>query len=132
MKRLTLRRIRGDYGESAAARFLRKNGYRIVERNFSALGCEIDLIVKNREYLAFVEVKTRRLDPDAETTLTKPASAVDREKQRHIVRAAKCYLAQSAPSGKKCRFDIVEVYLDPKLEQDKVTRIHHIRGAFLA
>jgi putative endonuclease len=132
VKRLTLRRIRGDYGEAEAARFLRKNGYRLVERNFSALGCEIDLIVKNREYLAFVEVKTRRLDPSTETTLTKPAAAVDREKQRHLVRAAKCYLAQSAPIGKKCRFDVVEVYLDPKIDRNEVIEIHHIKGAFFA
>ena len=132
MKPPTIFRTRGDFGEKAAAKFLKKNGYRIISRNFSALGCEIDLIVMDREHLVFVEVKTRRLDPSSETILTKPAAAVDREKQRHVVRAAKCYLAQSEPCGKKCRFDVVEVYLDPRLERDKVIRIHHIRGAFTA
>ena len=79
MKAPTLRRLRGDLGERAAAKHLRKSGYRILERNYSALGCEIDLIVQSREYLVFVEVKARRLDPSKETTLTKPAAAVDRE-----------------------------------------------------
>ncbi len=132
MKGRTLRRIRGDLGEDAAAKFLRKSGYRIIMRNFSALGCEIDLIAENREYLVFVEVKTRRLDSDTETVLTKPAAAVNREKQRHIVRAARCYLARSAPHEKKCRFDVLEVYLNPGLDRNEVTRIHHIQGAFLA
>ena len=132
MKPLTLRRTRGNLGEKAAARHLRKSGYRIVCRNFSALGCEIDLIVQNREYLVFVEVKTRRLDPTKETTLTKPAAAVHLEKQRHIIRAAKCYLAEHQGIRKKCRFDVVEVYLDPNLERDEVIKIHHIPGAFFA
>ena len=132
MKAPTLRRLRGDLGERAAAKHLRKSGYRILERNYSALGCEIDLIVQSREYLVFVEVKARRLDPNKETTLTKPAAAVDREKQHHIIRAAKCYLAQRSPSGRKVRFDVVEVYLDPNAEHDEVIRIHHIPGAFSA
>ena len=132
MKRLTLRRIRGDFGEAAAAKFLKKSGYRIIEKNYSAFGCEIDLIVQSRKYLVFVEVKTRRLDPDTETTLTKPSAAVDREKQRHIVRAARCYLAQNPQSKRQCRLDVIEVYLDPACDHNKVTRIHHIRGAFLA
>lgn len=132
MKAPTVRRIRGDFGENAAAKFLRKNGYRILFRNFSALGCEIDLIAECKEYLVFAEVKTRRLDPCNETVLTKPAAAVDREKQRHIVRAARCYLAQRQPCLKKCRFDVVEVYLDPRLDRSEVIRIHHIRGAFTA
>jgi putative endonuclease len=132
MKPLTLRRIRGDFGEDAAAKQLKKSGYRVVDKNFTAFGCEIDLIVKNKEYLVFVEVKTRRLDPDSETVFTKPASAVDREKQQHILRAARCYLAAHPEENKKCRFDVVEVYLDPQSKVDSVIKIHHIPGAFHA
>lgn len=132
MKPLTFRRVRGNFGEEAAAKFLRKSGYRIVEKNFSALGCEIDLIVKNREYIAFVEVKTRKLDPDSETVYTKPAAAVDHEKQQHIAKAAKCYLAKGKQKGKKCRFDVVEVYLDPQRQSDSILKIHHIPNAFRA
>ena len=132
MKPLTFRRIRGNFGEEAAAKFLRKSNYRIVERNFSALGCEIDLIVKNRDFLVFVEVKTRKLDPSAETVYTKPAAAVDLEKQQHIIKAAKCYLAQGKPKEKKCRFDVVEVYLDPQSKSDSILKIHHIPNAFRA
>ena len=130
MKPLTFRRVRGNFGEEAAAKFLRKSGYRIVERNFSALGCEIDLIVKNREYIAFVEVKTRKLDPDSETVYTKPAAAVDHEKQQHIAKAAKCYLAKGKQKGKKCRFDVVEVYTERVGERDRVKEINHIKAAF--
>ena len=132
MKLLTIRRMRGDFGENAAAKVLKKNGYRIVERNFTALGYEIDLIAQNREYIAFVEVKTRRIRPETETTMTKPASAVDKEKQKHIISAAKCYLAGHPSLERKCRFDVVEVYLDPASPKDAVLKIHHIPGAFRA
>ena len=132
MPRLTAKRIRGNFGEEAAAKHLKKSGYRILERNFSALGCEIDLIVQNREFIVFVEVKSRRLLPQAETVFTKPASAVDREKQKHLILAAKAYLAYHPSIGRKCRFDVVEVYLDPASPEDRLLSVHHIQGAFTA
>ena len=126
----TEKRRRGDFGERAACRYLFFRGYRILARGFEANGCEIDIVAKSRKVLAFVEVKTRRLLPESETCLTKPAAAVDREKQRHIISAARAYLGAFPEKGRQIRFDVIEVYLDPKSEKDKAVRIHHIPSAF--
>ncbi len=130
--KLTPKQLRGDYGERAARRYLRRHGYRIRAVNYAACGHELDIVAETREYLAFVEVKTRRLDPALETTLTKPAAAVDREKQRHILSAARAYLGAFSNNGRRIRFDIIEVYLDPASKRNRVLRIHHIISAFTA
>ena len=133
MKRLTEKRQRGDFGELAAQRHLKSNGYRILAIGYEAMGYEIDIVVESKEYVAFVEVKTRRIFPDDATVMTRPASAVDTEKQRHIISAARCWLAEHPlPRGRRCRFDVVEVYLDPTASADSLLRVHHIPGAFIA
>ena len=50
----------GEFGEERAVRFLRRKGYRIVERNYRCRQGEIDIIARKRDILAFVEVKLRR------------------------------------------------------------------------
>ena len=50
----------GRLGETAVCSWLRQNGYTVLRRNFCIRGGEIDIIAQNAEYLAFVEVKTRR------------------------------------------------------------------------
>ena len=52
-------KVSGSYGEELAARFLERNGYKILERNFRIRGGEIDIVAKDGEYLVFVEVKAR-------------------------------------------------------------------------
>ena len=49
----------GNIGEDYAVKILKKNKYKIVERNFTIRGGEIDIIAKNGDYVIFVEVKTR-------------------------------------------------------------------------
>lgn len=104
----------GAGGEDLAARFLRKNGYRIVLANFKApigrnrvgvaVSGEIDLIAFDGNVLCFIEVKTRSSDEFA------PAlSAVDLRKQRQIIRAAKVYRKIFRVSGIKFRYDVVTV-----------------------
>ena len=133
MRRASEKRQRGDFGELAAQRHLRSNGYRILAVGYEALGYEIDIVAEDKEYVAFVEVKTRRLSPEDATVMTRPASAVDAEKQRHILSAARCWLAaHPLPHKKRCRFDVIEVYLDPRAEVDSLLRVHHIPGAFTA
>ncbi|MFA5562079.1 MAG: YraN family protein [Eubacteriales bacterium] len=117
----------GRFGEDAAVSFLRKNGYRILRRNFKALGHEIDIIAENKDVLAFIEVKTRRTDPAGPMPFGRPAAAVSTEQQRHIILAARCYLA-AHPTSKPCRLDIIEVYADPQAPP----LIKHMCGAFHA
>lgn len=97
------RRKIGNGGEAYAAHLFEKQGYRIVKRNYTVRGGEIDLIAQNAEYIVFCEVKLR----DGAALYT-PAEAVTREKQRRIIYTAMCYL-QQFPSPLQPRFDVVAI-----------------------
>ncbi|MBE7718979.1 YraN family protein [Lacrimispora indolis] len=95
----------GNEFEDAAAAYLEKNGYVILERNYRDRLGEIDIIAKNGIELVFVEVKYRR-------TLEKgdPAEAVHLLKQRKIRNAAKGYLYRHRLGEDiPCRFDVVAI-----------------------
>ena len=128
LKIKTKKRILGDYGERAARRFLRRNGYRIIKKNFVADSHEIDIIAADRDTLAFVEVKTRTLGK-IHPNEPRPASSVDSEKQRSIIRAAQFYTAYN-PTPKKKRFDIIEVYVNQDNAKYSVAEIKHLKGTF--
>lgn len=129
LKIKTEKRRLGSFGEDAAAKLLRKKGYKILERGFVALGHEIDIIAENREYLIFVEVKTRTsgsIDPRE----PRPASAVGPEKQRSIISSAKFYPGMRGKEKKK-RFDVIEVYASTdKKGKYRVDEIKHLESAF--
>ena len=128
LKILTERRLTGNFGEDAAAKMLKKKGYKIVARNQVEIGNEIDIIASDSEFLSFVEVKTRRFGVENPSE-PRPASSVTPEKQRRIIRAAKAYVAHH-PTDKKIRFDIVEVYYDGEGSKRRVREINHLEGAF--
>lgn len=117
----------GRFGERAAARYLKKNGYKILERNYVAASHEVDIIAKSREYLIFVEVKTRTVGKE-DPREPRPSSAVTPEKQRSIIAAAKCY--GKFISGIKRRLDIIEVYAEECGKKRTVREIKHLEGAF--
>ena len=125
LKILTPKRIIGNAGEKAAIKHLRKNKYKIVARNYIAHGNEIDIIAQSKEFLVFVEVKSRTTDK-----LTgiepRPSAAVTPEKQRRIIKAARYFLACNPEHG-KVRFDVIEVYLT---KERKTENINHIISAF--
>ena len=112
----------GDAGEDRCVKYLKKHGYKILCRNFRRPCGEIDIIAENREVLAFVEVKTRQLNP-----LTQPYEAVDFKKRRRIINTARLYLAENEPE-KFCRFDVCEIIVDKNTL--KTIRINYIEGAF--
>ena len=122
----TDRRALGDIGERAAARYLRRHGYKIKKRGFIAADAEIDLICETRDTVVFVEVKTRT--EGHSYTESRPAAAVTPEKQRKILRASKFYSPRPYVD-KRRRFDIVEVYTNSHTPP-RVTRICHMEGAF--
>jgi len=97
----------GARGEDAAARFLRRRGYKILARNFKSGKSEIDLVCRQSDWLVFVEVKTRVSEHRGA-----PSEAVQRDKQRVMSRGALDYLRLLGnPPEIKFRFDIVEVIL---------------------
>lgn len=117
-----LKRIFGDIGEDCAVKYLKMNKYKIICRNFRKLVGEIDIIAETKEYLVFVEVKTRQ-----QNSLTKPYEAVDYRKQQRIIKTAYIYLEEHH-TEKFCRFDVCEVYLDKN--NNKLISINYIEDAF--
>ena len=122
---LTKKRKIGNIGEDIAARELKKDGYKIIKRNYVAVGVEIDIIAENKDTIAFVEVKTRSIGYENPRE-PRPASAVTREKQRKIIAAAKYYIG-GINNTKHVSLDIVEVYLNNDGTKNKVL---HIKNAF--
>ncbi|AXA37593.1 MAG: YraN family protein [Candidatus Hydrogenedentota bacterium] len=95
----------GNFGETAAARFLYDRGYRILQRNYHCPAGEVDIIAEDHGTICFVEVKTRSQD-----FLRAPEDAVDAEKQRRMRATARHYLSRYRDVG-SVRFDIVSVVL---------------------
>lgn len=84
---------------------------------------EIDIIAENKEYIVFVEVKTR-----AENSLVRPVYAVDSRKQHKLLQAAHYFLNYSYKTDKQPRFDIAEVTLN---ERNKPCDINYISNAIV-
>lgn len=128
LKVLTPQRKIGDLGEREAVKLLRKKGYRILKKNYVALGAEIDVIAKNKEVIAFVEVKTRNVK-NLGYKESRPGASVTPEKQRKIIKAAGFYSAHN-PSNRRLRFDVIEVYTEDGDRAVKVRKIKHLEGCF--
>ena len=118
----------GRLGEKLAAHYLRKNGYKILETNKHQSHNELDIIASNKEWILFVEVKTRSVQADLYSAYGTPASAVDFRKQARTVKAAQEYLLSHPHEGKQPRMDVIEVYLDQATK--KPLKINHIPNAF--
>ena len=115
----------GQLGEEMAARYLVKNGYRLVVANFkvpigrnrigASVSGEIDLIALDENALCFIEVKTRSSDDFAA-----PVAAVNLRKQRQITRTARMYRKIFRLGAMKYRYDVVSIVLkkdeSPKIE----------------
>lgn len=110
----------GLRGERLAGRYLRRRGYRIVERNFSCPLGEIDLIAARRGLVVFCEVKTRGGDGFAP-----PYEAVNRGKMVRLERTAEYWLNTRPRPGEECRFDVITVLLGTGRP-----RVEHIEDAF--
>lgn len=120
----------GKRGEQVAAAYLRRNGYDVLERNLHVSHEEIDIIAVNKQYIAFVEVKTRVMRPQDADYLSAPSSAVTFKKQEHLLRAARTYLAKNT-YGQQPRMDVIEVYLAPEQDLRSFDRlIERITGTF--
>lgn len=115
---MTRKREVGDFGEEITSKYLEKNGYRILGRNYSKPFGEIDIIAIKGDVISFVEVKTRKSDDFAYA-----AEAVDFYKQERIKRASQAFLMERKLTDFLISFDISEVYLDTR-------KINYIENAF--
>ena len=112
---------RGELGERAAKKFLQKQGLKFLAANFRSGRGEIDLIFRDDDCLAFVEVKTRSSED-----WSRPAAAVNAERRRRLSQCALDYLRLLKSPEVKFRFDIVEVLL----RDGKVGEVRHLPNSF--
>ena len=112
---------RGELGERAAKKHLQKLGLKFLAANFRSARGEIDLIFRDGDCLAFIEVKTRSSE-----NWTRPAAAVDARKRRLLSQTALDYLRRLKNPEVKIRFDIVEVLL----ADGAVREIRHLPNTF--
>jgi putative endonuclease len=112
---------RGELGEQAAKKYLQKQGLKFLAANFRSERGEIDLIFRDGDCLAFIEVKTRSSE-----NWSRPAAAVNSERRRRLSQCALDYLRRLKNPAVKIRFDIVEVLLD----DGEVSEIRHLPNTF--
>lgn len=115
--------IAGAWGEAQAAQFLRKKHYKIVAAGYRCRFGEIDLIVQDRKFLVFVEVKLRK-----NAKFAQALEYVDKRKQDKIRTTASMYLSQN-PTGLQPRFDVIEIYA-PDGPDTVHPEIYHMEDAF--
>ena len=116
-------KINGAWGEALAAEFLRKKHYKLVAAGYRSRFGEIDLIVQNKQYLVFVEVKLRKSGAFAA-----PRDYVNRTKQDKLRVTASVYLSQN-PTTLQPRFDVIEIYAPEGVLTDN-PQITHLEDAF--
>lgn len=97
-------RLLGDKGEEIAASYLKKEGYRIVDRNYRTSRGEIDVVAYDNDKLVFIEVKTRRTREYGEGQW-----AIDARKQRQMIKVALTYMVHKKVIGISYRFDTIIV-----------------------
>lgn len=110
----------GKRGEEVALRFLKKKGYRLIERNYVCKMGEMDIIARDKDTLVFVEVKTR-----TSNTFGPPQLAVNSSKQKQLSKVALNFFKEKRLEDVKARFDVVAILLGPKGEE-----IELIKDAF--
>lgn len=123
------RRKFGIYGEKIASNYLEREGYKILERNYipkwrpNIRKPEIDIIVKKKDVIVFVEVKTI-IGP---STNFFPEDKVDSKKQKKIIKTAHFWLMEKKiPPNSKWQIDVIAVEVQSDL---KTFRIRHIKNA---
>ncbi|MEO2045071.1 MAG: YraN family protein [Pirellulales bacterium] len=114
----------GLRGEQAAARYLRKKKYRIIEQRLRSPLGEIDIIAVDGRTMVFVEVKTRR-----SSTFGRPSQSLRTTQQARLSRSASAYLKSHGLLQNASRFDVVEI-LWPR--EQRLPNIRHIPNAFPA
>jgi putative endonuclease len=115
--RLTLAQRQGQAAEDQALAFLQQKGLCLVAKNIRFRVGEIDLVMRDRAVVVFVEVRFRR-----SSRFGGPAETVGYQKQQRVRRAASLWLVQACLMGRApCRFDVVAITAD---------RLEWIVGAF--
>ena len=117
----------GFLGEDAAARHLKKQGYKLLNRNCQCGKNELDLVMRDGRYIVFVEVKSLTFECSEDSLKRRPSMAVNMAKRRRTVEAMRYYL-QKHPTNLIPRLDVIEIYLNRST--NKPFKVNHIPDAF--
>lgn len=97
----------GRRGEDLAHRYLQRAGFKVIARNYKpGDDAEVDIVARQGELLVFIEVKTRTSDE-----FGAPDRAVDGEKERHILKAARAFVTRAGIEWSKVRFDVISIVI---------------------
>ncbi|MFH1753753.1 MAG: YraN family protein [Candidatus Omnitrophota bacterium] len=110
----------GRHCEDEAVRFLKRMGYKIIERNYRSRFGEIDAIAIDRGSLVFVEIKSR-----SSPLFGPPQLRITKKKRHNIIKTALSYLKRHSSVDAYCRIDVVAISLDKNKD-----RIELIKDAF--
>lgn len=116
-------REKGNWGEDKAAQYLKRRGYKIVDRNCRYRQGEIDIVAEKKNIIVFVEVKLRKNASYAEAR-----EFVTEAKQQRVIAAAQMWMQQNGCELQP-RFDVIEIYA-PDGENSLNTKINHLINAF--
>jgi len=110
----------GQSGEEVAIDLLKKNGYKILVKNYRTKLGEIDIVARDKDTTCFIEVKTRQTEK-----FGLPQEAILRSKQKKISKVAIKFLKDNNLLDKKARFDVVSV-----MYKEGIPKIDLIKNAF--
>lgn len=113
----------GKYGEDLAVKYLQKQGYKILERNFKKRWGEIDIVCQEKDTLVFVEVKTR-IGQDYGSA----AEAITPWKLKALVRSAQYYKMLHPELPEALRIDVLAIDLSPAREVKRIELIKNVTG----
>jgi len=116
----TQKQVVGREGEQIAESFLKKKGYRMVERNYRCRVGEVDLIALDRRVIVFVEVKARN-----DGSFGSPLESVHPRKQKRMTKAALFFLTEHKLHHRDARFDVVGISF-----AGREPMVEHIENAF--
>ena len=117
MLKIYIRHILVQKGEDIAVKYLENIRYKILERNFMCRQGEIDVIALDKDYIVFIEIKSR-----TNTDYGLPSESVTKKKIEHILKVAKYYLYIRNLEHQNVRIDAIEVYI-----KENKYHINHIK-----
>lgn len=111
----------GEFGEAEACHFLKKKGFKILERNFRCPGGEIDIVARSGNLVLFVEVKAR-----TSIEYARPEEGVGFRKRQNLKKAARYYVHEHPAGECEYRFDVISVIVTDSLKAE----LEWIQNAF--
>jgi len=113
----------GKLGEKLAKEFLKKRGYRIRETNFRCREGEIDIIAQQKDYLVFIEVRTK-----SNLDFGTPEESITRNKKEKLIASALTYIQAHPKLPSLWRIDVVAVEVDQKGKAKRIELIENAIG----